>query len=95
MTTIPTTNPQPPGDPETEVQQAGTVASAPPPPTGSIVIIVLVISAIAALSLLWLASETHYRGCVEAAQVRWQSADDDLTRLARTQSLDGCSRLPF
>jgi len=54
----------------------------------------LAVAAVAAVSLLWLAAETRYRGCVEHAAVRHQDRSD-LERLARNDALDRCRRLPF
>lgn len=50
---------------------------------------------VAALSLLWLAGESHYRSCIDSVQVRNSGGGDALTRLARQEGLDRCSRLPF
>jgi hypothetical protein len=50
---------------------------------------------VAALALLWMAGETHYRACVDAVQVRSGPGTDALSRLARSDGVDKCSRLPF
>jgi hypothetical protein len=59
-----------------------------------------VIAAVIALSLLWLASEEHYRGCVEAAQARTPAPTREFADVKpggadRRKAVDGCSRLPF
>jgi hypothetical protein len=60
-----------------------------------------VIGAVIALSLLWTASEFHYRNCIQAAEARTGPARTDVrSRLfgegsEREKALDGCSRLPF
>jgi hypothetical protein len=61
-------------------------------------IVCIVIATLIALSLLWLATETHYRGCVEAATARTATPRTDLPNNVfsdRKPAVDGCSRLPF
>jgi hypothetical protein len=65
-------------------------------------VLAIAVSLVIAVSLLWMAAETHYRGCVEAATARTDrlSGDDRvLDQLAeggaRVSSIEGCSRLPF
>jgi hypothetical protein len=48
-----------------------------------------------ALSLLWIGGEMHYRNCLDAAELRVGTGVDDLSRLARSQAVDSCSRSPF
>jgi hypothetical protein len=57
--------------------------------------IALVAAVVAALALLWMAGETHYRACVEAVQVRSGPGTDALSRLARSDGVEKCSRLPL
>jgi hypothetical protein len=53
----------------------------------------LAATALIALSLLWLAAEQHYQGCVQAVQA--QQGSSPLDRLVRQEQLADCSRLPF
>jgi hypothetical protein len=48
-----------------------------------------------ALSLFWSACETHYRGCVEAVDVKTRGANGPLDRLTRQQGVKNCTRSPF
>jgi len=68
--------------------------------------IALGIAALAAVGLLWIGGETHYRACVEAAeaanpvQVMKSASILDPGQVvvgkgARRRAVDGCSRLPF
>jgi len=47
------------------------------------------------VSLFWLASEAHYRGCVEAVSVKSQGDNSSLARLDRRSGVKGCGRSPF
>jgi hypothetical protein len=55
----------------------------------------LLIAAIIAVSLLWLAAEQHYQGCVESAAARTDDATGELTPLVRERLVAGCSRSPL
>ena len=55
----------------------------------------LAIAAIAAIAMVWIAGEMHYRNCVTAAAVKTQGANDGLTRLVRIDALKNCSHSPF
>jgi hypothetical protein len=48
-----------------------------------------------ALSLFWSACETHYRGCVEAVDVKTRGANGPLDRLTRQEGVKNCTRSPF
>ena len=48
-----------------------------------------------AISLLLIAGENHYRGCVYAVQVRIGTTDAPLARLGRQSEVANCSRSPF
>ena len=73
-----------------------------------VVTIVVVASVIlAALSLLWLAGETRYRGCIERVSARYapiavsayNGQQTGPLKVAydaeRAKALEGCGRLPF
>lgn len=82
-------------EPEAERETTHAVAGRPFGAAATRATVVsLVIAAIAALSLLWLAAETHYRACVEAVATSNPASSDSFTRLARTAGVNECSRLP-
>src|SRR5258708_7976881 len=70
---------------------------------------VLAVAIVGVLALLWIGGESHYRSCVDAAQVRTLNLAINVSRVngpvqdsaakriypARVKAVDGCSRLPF
>ncbi len=82
-----------------EAPQASTPGAAPAAGAGqrlpsSLPWLAVATAALIGLSLLWLAAEQHYQGCVRAVEVR-SAGTSSLDRLVRDERLDGCSRLPF
>lgn len=87
----------PPGEeiPDERVQPERPGPSIAERISGRAELIALVIAGLIAFSLLWIASEMHYRGCIQAAEVKSQGDTSSLGRLIRQRDLRGCSRLPF
>jgi hypothetical protein len=87
--------PAPGGDRAEAVEDHDRGALALAPSTRWLPWALLAALVLVALSLLWLAGEAHYRGCVEAVEIRNTGDDSKLARLARKEGLERCSRSPF
>ncbi|MGH2713050.1 MAG: hypothetical protein ACRDM7_04045 [Thermoleophilaceae bacterium] len=80
---------------ERELENGGDGGPLAPVAIRRLAWVLLAALVVIALSLLWSAGEAHYRGCVEAVKVRSAGDDTALARLARTEGLERCGRLPF
>jgi hypothetical protein len=57
--------------------------------------LILILMILATASLAWIGGEQHYQSCAVAQSARFGQANDPLTRLARNNALNDCSRWPF
>ncbi len=55
----------------------------------------VVLALISTFALIRIAGEQHYQSCVTAVNARYGTASDPLTRIARSRTIDRCSRSPF
>ena len=55
----------------------------------------MVVAGLITYSLLRIAGEEHFQSCVAAVNGRYGTASDPLTRLARVNGVNACSRSPF
>lgn len=55
----------------------------------------VVVAGLITYSLLRIAGEEHFQSCVAAVNGRYGTASDPLTRLARVNGVNACSRSPF
>lgn len=55
----------------------------------------LATAALLAVSMFWLACETHYRSCVEAVDVRTANDNTPLAKFSRQEGVRRCTRSPF
>lgn len=66
-----------------------------PAPAWAAIALGVVMAILITYSLLRIAGEQHYQSCVAAVNGRYGSANDPLTRLARVNGVNACSRSPF
>ena len=55
----------------------------------------VVLALLGTYALIRIAGEQHYQSCVAAVNGRYGTASDPLTRIARSRTIDACSRSPF
>jgi hypothetical protein len=66
-----------------------------PAPAWAAIALGVVMAVLITYSLLRIAGEQHYQSCVAAVNGRYGNANDALTRLARVNGVNACSRSPF
>ena len=64
-------------------------------PAWAAIALAVVVAGLITYSLLRIAGEEHYQSCVAAVNGRYGTASDPLTRLARVNGVNACSRSPF
>jgi hypothetical protein len=88
--------------PSDESAQPPSDESAPPPLLGRGIApvpiatwVAIIIAAVIALSLLLIAGQMRYQGCVDAARARAEGSNSSLTLLTRKNAIAKCSQSPF
>jgi hypothetical protein len=64
-------------------------------PAWAAIALAVVLAGLITYSLLRIAGEEHFQSCVAAVNGRYGTASDPLTRLARVNGVNACSRSPF
>jgi hypothetical protein len=79
-----------------DLDEAGPVASRRlfqgTPKTTALILLLMIL---ATASLAWIGGEQHYQSCAVAQAARFGQGNDPLTRLARVNAVNDCSRWPF
>jgi hypothetical protein len=87
-------------EPQATAYEAGDDVVAEPrthlsAPAWAAIALGVVMAVLITYSLLKIAGEEHYQSCVAAVNGRYGGANDPLTRLARVNGVNACSRSPF